>query len=147
MNDNVDGPNAISLDERLVKAYIGNKADKMYSSIKNGGINIFGILFGVFYYAYRKMYLVSIIIAIIAQLLGLIPAFNNYSNIISWVIGFCFCPLYKWDITRKLRKIKSENVNAPEEELISIASKNGGTSIVGLIVFIIAFMILVFFTM
>ena len=38
-----------------------------------------------------------------------------------------FCPLYKWDITRKLRKIKEDNPNANEEQLLDIAKNKGGT--------------------
>lgn len=36
------------------------------------------------------------------------------------IIGLMFCPLYKWDITRKLRKVKNENPTANETQLLEI---------------------------
>ncbi len=31
---------SIGFDEKFIKSFIGEKADKMYESVKNGGINI-----------------------------------------------------------------------------------------------------------
>lgn len=133
----------VDFDEQFIKAYIGNKADKMYSSVKNGGFNIWGFLFGIGYFAYRKMYLISILIIIISDIVAcIIPNVGNY---VGTLIGLAFCPLYKWDITRKLRKIKQENPNANEEQLLYLAKNKGGTSIFGAIVFFaVYFLILVF---
>ena len=125
--------NDISFDEMFIKSYMGSKADRIYYSVKNGGVNIWALLFGVGYYIYRKMYFVSIIIIII---IGLIAKFIPNNGFPIWIlIGGLFCPLYKWDITRKLRKIKRSNPNATESELIGIAKKLGGTSFVGVLFF------------
>lgn len=130
-------------DEEFIKSYIGKKADKMYNSIKNGGFNIWGFLFGIGYFAYRKMYLVSIIILIISTMIAsIIPGLGNYVGII---FGLMFCPLYKWDITRKLKKIKTKNSNADKEQLLNLAKNKGGTSIVGAIIFLLFYFLILAF--
>lgn len=139
MTNNVEGEQGQkeNFDEKLIKAYIGNKADKMYNSVKNGGFNIWGFLFGIIYFVYRKMYLVSILTIIISYIIGyIIPSIGNYVGVI---IGLMFCPLYKWDITRKLRKIKQENPNTSEEQLLNLAKNKGGTSIIGAVVFFVVY--------
>ena len=140
-NSNISNNN--DFDERFIKSYIGNKADKMYDSIKKGGINIWAILFSIGYFAYRKMYLISVVIVILADIVGyLLPSISGY---IGMFIGLMFCPIYKWDITRKLRKIKKENPNADETQLLSIAQNKGGTSIIGAIAFFVIYFLVIFF--
>jgi len=115
----------------------------MYDSVKKGGINIWAILFGVGYFAYRKMYLVSIIIVILGNTIGyLIPSISGY---IGTFIGLMFCPLYKWDITRKLRKIKRDNPSADENQLLLMAQNKGGTSIISAILFFIIYLLFILF--
>ncbi len=130
-------------DETFIKAYIGAKADKMYESVKNGGINIWSIIFGIGYFAYRKMYLVSILIVIIGGIISYI--FPFIGSFVGMIIGFMFCPLYKWDITRKLRNIKNENPTANETQLLEIAKNRGGTSIAGAIMFFVIYFIIIIF--
>ena len=145
-NDCVENPNINNnndFDERFIKSYIGNKADKMYDSIKKGGINIWAILFGIGYFAYRKMYLISVVIVILGDIVGyLLPSISGY---IGTFIGLMFCPIYKWDITRKLRKIKKDNPNADETQLLSMAQNKGGTSIIGAIAFFVIYFLIILF--
>ncbi len=141
-NNNVNNLNDNNFDERFIKSYIGNKADKMYDSVKNNGFNIWSVLFGVGYFAYRKMYLISIIIVIISNII--VSLFPSISACVGSIIGLMFCPLYKWDITRKLRKIKNENPNADETSLLSMANKKGGTSIIGAITFFLIYFLCYF---
>ena len=134
--------NNINFDEKFIKAYIGKKADNMYDSVKNGGISMWALLFGLLYYSYRKMYLVLFISILISILIAIfVPSigwfFGNF-------IGLMFCPLYKWDITRKLRKIKNENPGISEDKLIEIAKSKGGTSLVSALLFGIIYVILLF---
>lgn len=140
-NSNINNNN--DFDERFIKSYIGNKADKMYDSIKKGGINIWAMLFGIGYFAYRKMYLISVIIVILGAIVAyLMPSISEY---IGTFIGLIFCPIYKWDITRKLRKIKNDNPNADETQLLSIAQNKGGTSIIGAILFFVIYFLIILF--
>ena len=132
-----------NFEERFIKSYIGDKTDKIYDGIKKSGINIWAILFGIGYFAYRKMYLISGIIVVIGDIIGyLIPSISGY---IGTFTGFLFYPIYKWDITRKLKKIKKDNPNANESQLLSIAQNKGGTSITGAIVFFVIYFLIILF--
>ncbi len=129
-----------SFDEKFIYAYMGNGADKIYLNVKNGGFNIWAILFGICYYVYRKMYLVTVIM--IAIQIGISLVFSELNSIVGICVGFMFCPLYKWDITRKLRKIKQENLGKSEEELLLLAKKKGGTSIASVFILVGGYLIL-----
>ena len=143
LNENDKYCNVVDFNEKFIKSYIGDKADEMYNSVKNGGINIWAILFGIGYFAYRKMYLISIIIVVLGNIVGyLIPSFSSYIWII---VGLMFCPIYKWDITRKLRKIKVHNSDVDESQLLSIAQNKGGTSIIGSILFFGLYILIIIF--
>lgn len=140
---NCQSDNVVDFNEKFIKSYIGDKADKMYDSVKNGGINIWALLFGIIYFIYRKMYLVSIIIIILVDVADyLIPSISSY---IGSFAGIIFCPIYKWDITRKLRKIKRDNLNADENQLLSIAQNKGGTTIIGIILFFAIYFLIMLF--
>ena len=80
----------IDYDEEIINAYIGN--EKLNSS----KFNIWAILFGVAYYAYRKMYLESFIIILTQILLGIfIPSIGEY---IGPFLGLCLLSIipYEW---------------------------------------------------
>lgn len=133
-NNNYKQENDVDIKEdfdiRLMKAYIGKNADKIYNSIRTGlGINGWAFLFGTIYYCYRKMYLVTIIAYIsVVTISFIVPSITKYI----WLfLDISFCSLYKWDITRKIKKIKQNNPNASEDELLDIARRKGGTSIIG----------------
>lgn len=131
-------------DKKLIKAYIGPNADKMYNEILNNKINIWGGLFGDIYFAYRKLYLLGIVLftlLVIGSYFAEISTFNVAVKVVANVIilglliicSLGFPSIYKNNITKKLRRIKEENPNATEEELLMIAKQKGGTSIVGLV--------------
>ena len=89
------------------------------------------------------MYLVSSIIVVLASIVSyLVPSIASY---IGTFIGLMFCPIYKWDITRKLRKIKKDNPAADENQLLEIAKNKGGTSIVGAVLFLAVYVLVILF--
>ena len=140
IKENKNENSSITFDEKFIKSFIGDKADQMYSSVKDGGINIWAILLGLIYFAYRKMYLVSAVIIVIVSILELfIPSISRYVGIF---IGLAFCPIYKWNITRRLRKIKNDNPTADENKLLEIAKEQGGTSVGGAILFFAAYIVI-----
>lgn len=116
------------IEETLLNAYIGVNVEK----IKDGSFSWSAFLFGIEYTLYRKMWLLSIIwfvgLIIIAMFLP------SFSNIISFIINFVIALQFKdWYINHaveKIKKIKLDNPNASEEELIKICRKKGGTSII-----------------
>lgn len=134
--------NKSEFDEQFIKAYMGRKADDIYDSVKNNGINLWALLFGLLYYSYRKMYLILFISILTSILIAIfIP---NISWFVGNFIGLIFCPLYKWDITRKLRKIKAENPGASEDKLIEIAQSKGGTSLLSALLLGTIYILLLF---
>ena len=113
----------------------------MYYNVRDSGINMWAIVLGIGYYGYRKMYLISIFLIILSCILiSLMPSFWCEICI---TIGALFCPIYKWDITRKLRKIKKDNPNTDENKLLSIAKNKGGTSLLGGIVFTVIYFFII----
>ena len=142
----VNGANTdISFDEKLIKAYIGPKADKMDNEILNRKFSSWGFLFGAAYLAYRKIYLISIIFFVLLDVESYFRGITDAISIGLLVIcSFCFSSIYKDDITKKLRRIKEENPNATEEELLALAKKKGGTSIMGVVGVVVINILLAF---
>lgn len=121
------------MEDILVKKFIGKNADVIYDKMeKKGSFNVFCMLFSFFYFLYRKMYLIGLISFLLQSLIANYVK-NIFVSIICMVIwGFIFYPLYKFHITRKINKIK-ETVNT-EEEINSMCTKRGGTSIIAAII-------------
>ena len=117
----------ISLDDKLLMAYIGNN----YSKIMQKGFNISALFFSWIYILYRKVYITSIVGMIIVDILRFLP------DIISVIVVISFCIVLginfnKWYITyaqKKINKIKVNNQNVSDEELIDLCQKTGGTNI------------------
>ena len=131
----------LDYEEEIMKAYIGNQ--KIYERAKKNSFNIWAILFGMVYYAYRKMYLEAFCILLIQLLLGiLLPTFGEYFG---WIFGFIFYPLYFKSVKRKVMKIEAENSSANLDELKIIAAKKGGTSIAACITFTFLYLFIIFF--
>lgn len=126
--------------EELVKIWIGDKANEMYPKMQRSyAFNWCAMLFGIFYLAYRKMYLVALIAWLVVSILSRI---GSEATLLFWLaIGFCFYPLYKWDINRKLKDCEYQHKSA--EETKEFARKKGGTSIGAIFVCAIPFFLLI----
>ena len=73
------------MEENIVKSFIGKKSDAMYEKMqKKGSFNIFSMLFSSFYFMYRKMYLIGIVIFIIQYILT--QLLENISTGIRFII-------------------------------------------------------------
>ena len=115
------------IDDALLDAYIGVNVEKL----KGGSFSWSAILFGIEYTLYRKMWFLSVIwfvgLVIIAMFLP------SFSTIISFIVNFVIALQFKdWYVNHakeKIKKIKLDNPNASEEELLKICRKKGGTSI------------------
>ena len=115
------------IEETLLNAYIGVNAEKL----KDGSFSWSALLLATYYTLYRKMWLLSIVWFVGSIIISMfLPSF---SNIISFIINFIVALQFKdWYINHaveKIKKIKLDNPNASEEELIKICRKKGGTSI------------------
>lgn len=126
--------------EELIKIWIGDKADEMYPKMQRTyAFNWCAMLFGVFYLAYRKMYLIALIAYLIGTVLSKIGTGATW---LFWIaIGFVFYPLYKWDINRKLKDCEYQHKSL--EETKEFARKKGGTSVGAVFVCLIPFIILI----
>lgn len=135
--------NSSNIDDEMLKAFLGPDYDNMIDNLRNGGINIYAIFFGLQYFAYRKMYLVCFLILIISVISNFF--IRGFASFIGNFIGFAFYPIYKMDIERKLEQIKSNNPNASSKELISLAAQEGGTSYSFLLFIFLIYLLLFFF--
>lgn len=125
--------------EELIKIWIGDKAHEMYPKMKRTyAFNWCAMFFGVFYLAYRKMYLIALIAYLIV---GVLSKIGSEATLLFWIaIGFAFYPLYKWDINRKLKDCEYQHKSL--EETKEFARKKGGTSVGAVFVCLIPTLIL-----
>lgn len=128
-------------NEILVKAYIGNNADQIYDDMYvNSKFVWWCILFGPFYFAYRKMYLITFL-SLLA--IGVIPAIIPIGAPLFIIWPLVASPLYKLDIDRKIKEIREENPNQSTEDLANIAREKGGTSVLAGILFCVGLIMLI----
>lgn len=130
-------------DDDLINAYIGKNADKL----KNGTFSANTFFFGSLYVLYRKMWLLGIGWLAVNLIVGafLEPISNIVSIVLGVVLGLKFKNLYLKHVIEEVNKIKIENSNASREELMMICANKGGTSVLGVILPIIAIFVLSFF--
>lgn len=128
-------------DGELIRAYIGSKENKMYyKAISKKGFNIWAYLFGAVYYAYRKLYIASLIIIVINILIIYVLKLNYLLAFVNILYACLFYKIYGTHIEKQVDKIKNKNPNATRDELIRKCSRKGGISILSpLVILIISF--------
>lgn len=133
-NDNKEA--FVISDESLLRAFIGSN----YETITNKSFNFSAFFFSTFYFLYRKMYLIGIILLTIMTII--LSFIKDYSIIfiitlfIGLVSGFMFNKLYVNYSKNKINKIKIKNQN---EMIKKSCIKKGGTSIVIAIILLIIY--------
>ena len=129
-----------SLDDKLLAAFIGDNYDK----ITNNKFSLSACFLCVWYLCYRKIYILSIVIAIVNTMIGLfLPVLSGVYSIVLMVISGClFNKLYVKYAKKKINKIKAENPNMSEDDLIKIVRQKGGVSPKALTIYIIAYVII-----
>ena len=131
---------ADSLDEKLLIAYIGNN----YEKIIKEKFSFSMLFFSFFYTFYRKLFIpTTVFLLIFSIILNFLPdPAANFIFIVTCIIfGVYFNKLYVIYVKKKIEKIKINNPNADEYELINICKSNGGTSILLMIVYFILYLI------
>lgn len=134
INNNVN--NSISLDEKLLLAYIGNNSQKIMAQ----KFSIPALLLNWLYIGYRKFYKLLLIYLIPMSILSFILDEKVLQLIyipFAILAGVKFNKWYLNDAKKQINKIKMSNSQASESELINICSSKGGTSIVPVILAII----------
>lgn len=115
----------LSDDEELLKAFIGNN----YEKITTKSFNFAGFFFTTFYMFYRKMFLYAIILFIVNFV-----AINLINNIIinlvfNVFVGIFINKIYIFYAKKKIEKVKAKNQQKDINELKSICTDKGGTSV------------------
>lgn len=132
--------NATSLDDKLLISFIRNN----YEKIIKKNFSIPSLFFSWFYTLYRKVYILSIIGMIIILILGFLPSMIAFIIALSFsiVLGLNFNKWYIIYSRKQINKIKTNNHNISENELINICKKKGGTNIwLAIIIYVIFFII------
>jgi hypothetical protein len=144
-------------------AFLGSKADyylDKWESIAQGSknnLNGYAFLFGLFWFLYRKMYLLSLIILAILTLESIVetaileyfnagPDTYKIMNMVAYIVcSFIFGSYGNWlylkDTQRQIRRLKKAPVN--QETYWTKLKKAGGTSWLPLIALLIVFVMLI----
>lgn len=125
-------------DDILLNAFIGENADKL----KDESFSWCIFFWGSIYALYRKMWLLGIVWIVV----NIVVSFflPSLSGIIIFVANiFISTQFKKWYINNakeQIAKIKEENPNQSQEQLIVLCKQNGGTSVWPIIISIIIYL-------
>ena len=142
LNEEYEANQLIGEDDYL-KAYIG----KNYDSFKNGGFSWNYFFLRSTYLLYRKMYLAAFIHGILDYFFVVVciclwfssfPGFGHdtfsdflyiflFNLLLFIIIGFKFKNLYCKFAKKKVKLIVNNNSSLPQQEILEICSKRGGT--------------------
>ena len=129
------------MDRRiLVKEYVGKNYDKFYE--KNFSLPAF--FFGGLYFIYRKLIVEGIIFFL--SMLILTDVFANIMQmaifiptiiLMALLLSFVFNSRYRTVVNKRVSRILKNNTEASESQLTEMARKQGGTSIIYVILLVI----------
>ena len=112
-------------DEELVTAYVGEK----YNKFKSSKFNIWVLLFGPLYLAYRKMFWYGIGLCVIESFLtNFIKIGIIFGLILRVVLAVFINKFYLQEASKRVNKIKSENANVSKDGLVLASKITGGVS-------------------
>lgn len=135
-------------DDDLKKAYIGNN----YEKLKKGRFSLPTLFLGIYYLLYRKMWLYSLLWLIITVLstIGVYVYKISYLSLLPMIyiilLSALFTNLYSKKVDKEIMKIRKNNSDKSNDELLSICKKKGGVSVgavVTVIILIISTLIVV----
>ena len=125
----------IGVEEDLIDAYMGIKAQKL----KTSSFSFCTFFFGAVYFLYRKMYLYGLLWLLVFPIVcGIIPVVGPIASIAAPIVmGFFFKTIYLQHVETKVREIKNAYRDKSHEELLELCKKLGGTTIVPVIIVVI----------
>ncbi len=134
--------------------FVQNWMGKLYDKAHSKKFNWSSALFGGAYFLYRKMYSTAVLIIVFTILMSVLSVFLMIKSVIIGALfsllfplvlaislGFGFYPLYRNFVRSKLNKYKKTITN--NDQLISIARKNGGTSTLSVILYFVLMPIII----
>lgn len=127
-------------EKELKQLFVGKKFEKFEKKV----FSIPAFLFGGMYFAYRKMFIHAILVSIVVDFVDTvaihalnIPLMITAILCIHIAVGLFFPIWYKKFYNNKVRKIMAETSGSSNEVTIKLIQKNGGTSLLYIIIFII----------
>ena len=124
-----DPERTINKEQDLKEAYVG----KEYANFYDTHLSIWALIFGIFYVWYRKMYLwffAWLLVIIATEVLffknQIIPIIIYV--IIAIIMAFVFNDSYSKFVDKKIAKIKRDNKDKNQQELMYLCIKKGGTT-------------------
>lgn len=128
------------MEDRLLKAYIGNKATEIINNTINWRVGLLSMFLGPIWFFYRKAWLPGIAYIFIAYLLNKFDFFTieRIAIILGSITIFFANKIYIYDARKKVHAIIKNNRGAGEDEILELVKEKGGTSIVLTIFYIIA---------
>ena len=108
-------------DEDLIKAYIG----KNYEKFKKNKFSLPTFFFGPLYFFYRKLYILGLFWIIAIAIFWPNPIFLI---MITVALATTFSSIYVTEVKRQVKKIKQENKNLGDSDLLEKCSKKGGVN-------------------
>lgn len=137
--------NNIINDDELIDAYIGPNATKL----KNGTFSANTFFFGIFYILYRKMWIMGILLFVVNQIVEFcLPSFSFVISLtLNIIISIEFKKIYLKHVIDEVNKIKQENPNVSQDQLLQICKKKGGISILSILILGLLYVILVIFSL
>ncbi len=121
------------LDIQLIKDYIGPN----YQNLIQGGFSFPALLFGSYYFCYRKFWAFGIISFVLSFYTGIIGMI-----LIRIVGGFIFKNYYIAYVKKKIKQYRFDYPNYSYRQLSGMCESNGGVSIGFLIFAIILYIII-----
>lgn len=136
-------------NDQFARNWMGTLYEKAYSK----KFNWCAALFGPAYLLFRKMYLTGALTAIsmliVSLLISLLTVKTPALGVVLCIVivtayilgfGFSFYPLYKSFVNKKLATLK--NATTDNNQLLSIATQKGGTSVLALVLYFVIYPIL-----
>ncbi|MCI8778460.1 MAG: DUF2628 domain-containing protein [Bacilli bacterium] len=122
------------LDNQLIKDYIGPN----YQNLIRGGFSLPALLFGTYYFCYRKFWILGIISFFISLLVGIFGIV--FTRLVG---GFIFKDSYIDFVRRKITQYRFDYPNYSYRQLSGMCETNGGVSIGFLVFPIILYIIII----
>ena len=130
-------PEEVIIEDWMILAFVGDQKMAEKLQLKKVAISGWSVLFGILYFVYRKMYLITLFIFLAGVFFSRMTDIINYYTKMNLKFGFsaflypvAFYPLYNWDVRRKIKKIISKNPRVDAAGLKEMLEEAGGTALV-----------------
>lgn len=131
---------ASSFEEECERALAGS--DNFYDRSKSAKFSYTALLFGPFYYLYRKMYIEGLLLMLVLSVLPVPPQMS----VIVWLIeGLAFYPLYRIHADKKIKKILARFSDADPKTQLEIIRAKGGVNYFIAVIFAAFYIMLLYY--